>query len=156
MRLYGGHAILVLATIFACTRVSLAIRVTQTAGRKNGESSSKLFNYPLLSDTSASLFYLYPNRCSSFLPARSSSPFPPAAAAGAGIVILVSRSSTFLSLSPLPPFPPGFFLRSRSSRFFDALPGRDTPGPLFFLHTLGFFRPGDIHAARIFARQHGR
>lgn len=40
MRFSSGYAIFVLLTIFAYTRISFSIRVTQTSGRKNGESFS--------------------------------------------------------------------------------------------------------------------
>lgn len=79
-----GHAMLVLVTIFACTRVSLAIRVTQTSGRKNGESFSCSSSFSSSSTClSALLFlrlllglfplyrYLYLRRCFFLLPLSS-------------------------------------------------------------------------------------
>ena len=51
----GGYAMLVLVTIFACTRVSLAVRVTQTSGRKNGESFSCSSSFSSSSSFSTSL-----------------------------------------------------------------------------------------------------
>lgn len=53
-----GHAMLVLVTIFACTRVSLAIRVTQTSGRKNGESFSCSSSFSSSSTCLSSLLFL--------------------------------------------------------------------------------------------------
>lgn len=63
MRFSSGYAIFVLVTIFAYTRISFAIRVTQTSGRKNGESfscSSTLLFVLSASSQSLSLYHYLP------------------------------------------------------------------------------------------------
>lgn len=120
MRFSSGYAIFVFVTIFAYTRISFAIRVTQTSGRKNGESFScsstllfvlsassqslPLYHYlpaPLLLPSSSSFFvflllFLLP---SSFL-YQYTFTFPSSVVCPGILVLLDSRSLTFPCFSP--------------------------------------------------------
>lgn len=147
MRFSSGYAIFVFVTIFAYTRISFAIRVTQTSGRKNGESFScsstllfvlsassqslPLYHYlpaPLLLPSSSSFFvflllFLLP---SSFL-YQYTFTFPSSVVCPGILVLLDSRSLTFPCFSPHSVF---FFFSDSSAN----IPPRSIFGllPAFF------------------------